>query len=470
MANGNEALPFSRITTTVSMYILVIIFGLSSWITLNGVFSMVPIFMQSLPEQKNIVTYMAIVLQFSNFFPIAHLLLSMLIPDRLKHTWDTVSVYAILLTGIICSLLLGFFWNHTIVTSGGTEVSFWFFVFIFLNGAVDCTTTVVYYPLISNYLHKYTSALNVGEGMTGMITGILASIQQPGLKQPVFSVTVMCTILCSIIVASMVAFTIFRFTRIGKSQLMNRGQYQDLADAIHESNGILTDEHINNHVASSSSSASSLHQNDGEDNVEAAHAEDSIQVADPAHELWKLSDTVRLAGAEGLISMFQNGILISTSSYIFPYYPSGYTLMSYAINLSLIADPVCCFISYIIQMFPRVHSILLPMVHILWLSGGFVQIVFAFLGSHAPLTHSMGMGIVLVVIRIITNGSIAFAKTSEFGNAHKKLERVAHGSDVIKIGKHVSLGAFRITGISIQLSALVGAIFMLVSAQIGLLK
>ena len=81
-------------------YLLVILFGLSSWALVNAVYSQLPLFVETLPEGRSIGVYITVAFQAANIFPLLHYLISrFLVPRGKKFIADTVSVYILIVAG-----------------------------------------------------------------------------------------------------------------------------------------------------------------------------------------------------------------------------------------------------------------------------------------------------------------------------------------------------------------------------------
>ena len=55
--------------------ILAILFGISSWVEVNGVWVQTPILVQKLPEQWNLSSYIVMITQLANIGPIVYSIL-----------------------------------------------------------------------------------------------------------------------------------------------------------------------------------------------------------------------------------------------------------------------------------------------------------------------------------------------------------------------------------------------------------
>src|SRR5688572_5030584 len=125
--------------SSVWVYFLMTIWALSTWITVNGVFSQIPIFMKVLPEKYTIATNIVLMVQIANFFPFAFLIISIFVNTKNTYNFDTIAIYFILALGLISIILFGIFWNYTIYIFG-REVSLPFYILLFFVASTDCLT------------------------------------------------------------------------------------------------------------------------------------------------------------------------------------------------------------------------------------------------------------------------------------------------------------------------------------------
>ncbi|EQC38302.1 hypothetical protein, variant [Saprolegnia diclina VS20] len=89
------------------------------------------------------------------------------------------AIWGLLSMGIVVCVLLSIFWDQTSVFFGH-EHSTALLVLVFFGGMVSSTTSVVYYPFVATFPPLFTSALSTGEGLSGVIAGVLGIIQDPG--------------------------------------------------------------------------------------------------------------------------------------------------------------------------------------------------------------------------------------------------------------------------------------------------
>ncbi|RLO12459.1 hypothetical protein DYB28_009201, partial [Aphanomyces astaci] len=76
----------------------------------------------------------------------------------------------------------------------------------FFGGAVSATTTVVYYPFVATFPPVFTSALSTGEGLSGVVAGVLGIWQDPGASTMHLSVSNFFTCAAGVFGIAMVAY------------------------------------------------------------------------------------------------------------------------------------------------------------------------------------------------------------------------------------------------------------------------
>lgn len=166
-------------------YVAFIFFGLSAYALVLGIWVEVAAFYRSAPEGSRFSAYFVVVLQLSNVAPFIYMLVGAKCPkSHLKGL-----IYTILATGAFASVLLALFYDVQ-VKIAGTQCSAPLFALVFLAGMASTSTNVSYFPFVSRFPKQYTTALTVGQGLSGLLFGILGIIQDPGRPQPRFSVRI----------------------------------------------------------------------------------------------------------------------------------------------------------------------------------------------------------------------------------------------------------------------------------------
>ena len=161
---------------SVPVYCLTMLFGMGSWLTINGVWVELPSIVLFLPEQWKLSSYLSLIGQFSNVGPIIVLVL-----NRLRPHWhqETVVTYAIISVGVTSSVMSAFLWQTT-STIGDEEHSIALFIFYFLMSLCDCTSTVIFLPFMALLKPDYMTGLYIGEGLSALVPALIALGQGVG--------------------------------------------------------------------------------------------------------------------------------------------------------------------------------------------------------------------------------------------------------------------------------------------------
>lgn len=156
--------------------ILAILFGISAWISINGMYVQLPLMVQSQPEGWNLPSYLSVIIQIANVGPILYSVSQKLFPGRVKDSWI---IYAILILGTSASLMMALFYYKTSLV-GGSEHSTALFVLTFFSALVGCTSSVLFMPFMGNFLEIYLISYFIGEGLSGFLPSAVALIQGVG--------------------------------------------------------------------------------------------------------------------------------------------------------------------------------------------------------------------------------------------------------------------------------------------------
>jgi hypothetical protein len=358
-----------------------------------------------------------------------------------------VIILVLLSVGLLSCLLMMFLWNHTSIVAG-RERSLSFLALIFVIGAVDCTSSVVYWSFISNYKHYCTIALTIGEGLTSIIAALVGLLMGPG-ENPLFSFPILCVLLFAILTASAIGFCLLRFLPRCKKQMITN------ATTVTEQQFLLKNSNEPAHGIASNDSITIEDAN--------GHESEDIMTETDIGFQDKILVSVRLTLIQMCLSFAQNGILVSIAPYVFDGYPKSIELLRYSILISFIVDPIFCFLAYASARF--YHWTVALLAHSCWVIL-FVYLFYAALvNSRSSHRGSLTIGIILLIITTITRMLMAFCKTSEWLLAHKKIEKWNTAQNSIETSinkcnfiKRMELSPFRLGGLGIQVGSLLGAI------------
>ncbi|CAF1248057.1 unnamed protein product [Adineta steineri] len=205
---------------------LLVIFALSTWLDVNGVWVELPLIVNEAPEGWALPSYLTLAIALSNIGPLIIVLLKLCFKQRLN---ERIFIYIEIIVGIISCALIAQYWNKTSYIAG-REHSVFFLILVFLLGTLDTTSSVTYADYMKRYHASLLNALYLGESLTSLIPSVLASIQGVGgeatcpanstyaeYSSPRFSVQVYFWIFVAIILLSLFAFLILEFSSIAKS-------------------------------------------------------------------------------------------------------------------------------------------------------------------------------------------------------------------------------------------------------------
>ena len=229
----------------IPVLLAVILFAMSSWIVIFGLWTELPLLVNILPESWNLPSYMILVMQIANIGPVIYTVANRISPNKVKE-WPVI--YVIMSVGIVASFLLIFFWNDTIFIRG-KERSTPFFILTFFLAFVDTTSSVVFLPYMANFKLQYMTAFYIGNGFSGMVPAIVGLVQgtgsnpdcqnissvitnstsgenttewrvYPEYAPPLFSVQVFLVFLLCMLVGSLIAFFCLHFTSYCKQEMI----------------------------------------------------------------------------------------------------------------------------------------------------------------------------------------------------------------------------------------------------------
>lgn len=155
--------------------ILAACFGIGAWISINGLWVELPLLVANLPEGWNLPSFLSVIIQIANLGPLAYTLASTLNPNLRP----AKVIYVVLFVGVIASLLLPLLWQETTVIAG-TKHSTALLSLVGLLSLVDCTSSVLFMPYMAVWRQLYLPSYLVGEGLSGLIPGLVALVQGVG--------------------------------------------------------------------------------------------------------------------------------------------------------------------------------------------------------------------------------------------------------------------------------------------------
>ncbi|XP_045187450.2 solute carrier family 52, riboflavin transporter, member 3-B-like [Mercenaria mercenaria] len=328
----------------IPVYILVILFGMGSWVAINGMWVELPILVDQSPEGWSLPSYITIIAQIANVGPLLYILVNKVAPNEFN---EKHGVFIIVVLGTTACLLLVFFWKDTSYV-GGVKHSTGLLVSTFLLSLVDCTSSVVFLPYMSIFKPQYISALYIGEGLSGLVPSLVAIGQGVGkticvnktvnfttneteivaeYNPPHFPVEDFFYFLFSIMIICGLAFSLLHYLPYCKEEHVSLNA--DVSSEVRFRN------------ADSPSYSYSEFRN------EESELQCSISVTDNSVVISRRK-FITLLVQVAFINALTNGVLPSVSSYAtIPYGDQAYHLSA---TLSSIANPLTCLVAFFLPV------------------------------------------------------------------------------------------------------------------------
>lgn len=216
--------------------ILIILFGISSWIGVTSVYVELPLIILALrvPEGWSFASYMVFVVQSANIITFAYVLYQKYSPKKIN---DAVLIYITLFIGCTAAICTVFF-DKEFTAINGTKHSVALLTFCFMFALVGCLSSVLFMPYCGRFRECYLMSYMFGMALNGFIPSILALIQGVGRTEcvpvqspkpggpnyiesqpsPLFSTEVVFMIIFGIMLISTIAFTLLNHLGICRKE------------------------------------------------------------------------------------------------------------------------------------------------------------------------------------------------------------------------------------------------------------
>jgi len=158
-------------------HLLVCLFGMGSWVSINGLWVELPLVVPQIPEGWYLPSYLSVLIQMANVGPLLVTLMHRFRPGALN---EAAVIYAVIGLGTAASFLLAFFWKETAVVAGAPR-SVALLVLTFFLATVDCTSSVTFLPFMMRLQPRYLTTYYIGEGLSGLLPALVALIQGVGV-------------------------------------------------------------------------------------------------------------------------------------------------------------------------------------------------------------------------------------------------------------------------------------------------
>ena len=173
-----------RLPKSFLTYLLVIGFGIGSWVAINGIWAEISVLVIVCPECYDLPALIVVVIQVANVGPLLYAIAKYFFHrfkwDSYQLHFDVAVILGLVAIGILSSALLAAFWDRNTAIFGEVH-SVALIVLVFFLSIVDCTSSVVFIPFMKHFPEEYLSALYIGEGMSGVLPTV-ASLSQGSVR------------------------------------------------------------------------------------------------------------------------------------------------------------------------------------------------------------------------------------------------------------------------------------------------
>ncbi|XP_048338518.1 solute carrier family 52, riboflavin transporter, member 2 [Sphaerodactylus townsendi] len=372
----------------LAMHLLACLLGTGSWVAINGLWVELPLLVPSVPEGWLLPSYLTVVIQLANVGPLLVTLTHRFLPGRLN---EVGLIYALLSLGCLAGLLLAFFWGEASVV-GGSPRSLALLGLLFGLALVDCTSSVTFLPYMHRLRPHYLTTYFVGEGLSGLLPGLVALGQGVGVSQcvnsslagdgdglrvtyqaPRFSVCAFFLFLSGMMAVSLVAFILLNHLPAAKQERAKE-KYQARM-RIKSPNGLQVEEG-----------------------------------GTPAHNAFCLgsrpvAQMVYIFGLLAWVNALTNGTLPAVQSYsCLPYGDLAYHLSA---TLAALANPLACFLG---MFLPNRSLVLLGALSVAGSLLACYIMAVAVLSPCPPLLHLPAGVILIVLCWVLFVGTLSYVK------------------------------------------------------------
>jgi len=436
------------------VFLLVILFSMSSWLDVNGVWVEMPVLTALLPEGWNLPSYIVIIIQLANVGPALYFFFRKIrlvdhnLAKNSKVDIDVILSFILILVAGISVLLMSFLWDKT-ASVFGEQHSVAILSLMIFTALSSCTSSVVFLPYMARFSTLYLSAYYVGQGFSGMVPGLIGLLQGIGdfdcvqgttngtfagnysyfdvfnftettltnqtkisvvYRDPKFSVEVFFVCLTILFAVSGVSFYLLNFSQLGmkvmvtpkhiKEQHKNLSKKQDLEEiqVVYHVNGavshhLLEDQKQLNNTVKLNGATHHLDTDDETTLNKIAENTDEIpnNYVKRTKKPMSQATFVILLLSVGSVAALSNGLLPATQSYTcLPYGSLVYTL---ALRLSSVSG---AFVSLLCMILPKPTT---KMVFVLALIGTLIAAFHLLLAAQSPNPILRGhiVGEILVV-------------------------------------------------------------------------
>lgn len=369
---------------SLPVFLLVMLFSMSTWIDVVGIWVEIPLLVNALPEGWGLPAFLTIIIQCANIGPATYALVyKFRSKSPSKNTFvkiqrsfvgcDVLVSFVIIVVAALSVFLMCFFWSYTVIVAGAPH-SVPLFVLVCSTSLVSCMSSVVFLPYMARFNAVYISAYYIGQGLSGLVPGLVGLIQgvgqepicvnytkvifnetgnftylepalKPYYKPPLFSVDIFFGFIAGLLVISLLAFYILNFASFSRKEMVenNVPTADDVDESIDEPVlPVESNSRDETQTLANDNEASRLHPSlepgDEDYSKQVAKEDTTMAVIEVQKSGVKTTRFALLLLTIGVVSAMTNGILPATQSYTcLPYGNLVYTL---SVRLSSVVSPL----------------------------------------------------------------------------------------------------------------------------------
>ncbi|XP_010864192.1 solute carrier family 52, riboflavin transporter, member 2 isoform X2 [Esox lucius] len=373
-------------------HVLVALFGMGSWISVNCLWVELPVVVSVLPEGWNLPVYLSVLIALGSIGPIAVTITHHCAPGWLN---ERLVIHFIQVLAVVASIFLAIFWSQ-VATVAEESRSVPFLLLTFVLALVCCTSSVTFLPFMFRYPPQYIRTFFVGQGLSALFPCVVALGQGVGkLECKMENGTLKPHYLEENFPAQDFFWFLFVMLTISAICFLALTQRQITAPASNEyspeSERVTKEEGEDTHPLQNGGTPVS------DDQVE-------LEKAAPLHTFWTPRN-IYLLVLLGVSNALTNGVLPSVQS--FSCLPYGTMTYHLSVVLGNLANPLACFVA----MFVICRSSL--GLSLMSVAGGVFAAYLMALAALSPCPPLLGSltGVCLVVVSwIIFTGLFSYLK------------------------------------------------------------
>lgn len=178
-STGGGGSPSTRLLHAAFMLL-----GIPSFLMANALWSEMAALVRALPEGNHTGSYLLVALQAANIVPALAMVESRLL-NRLILSLEA-AIWLQLVLGFLVCQAISLLWDRTSLVNEQRH-SVALIALVLLAGAVNNSSSLLFYPYVARWPRKFITDLAVGEGLSGPLVSLIAAVQNVGGANPNFS-------------------------------------------------------------------------------------------------------------------------------------------------------------------------------------------------------------------------------------------------------------------------------------------